>query len=181
MLLSIIVGSIINYNAWAYMKHLFLIRHAKSNSNHPGLSDFDRPLDKQGERDAAMMGRRLAKRGVTTDLILSSPAKRALATARIIGGELGSPMGDIRTDKRIYEANLADLLHVIHEIDDVARTVILIGHNPGFNSMSYFLTSYAVNNIPSCGVFEVELNVNSWSDVAEGSGKFISFDYPKNF
>ena len=127
-----------------------------------------------------MMGQRLAKRGVNPDLILSSPAKRALKTARIIGNEIGSPKGDIHTDKRIYEADVDDLLHVIHAIDDVFRTVMLIGHNPGFHTMSYFLTNYPVDNIPTCGVFEVELDVNSWSRVAEGSGKFISFDYPKN-
>ncbi len=86
------------------MKHLFLIRHAKSSWDHAELSDFDRPLNKRGKRDAPMMGRRLAKRGVNPDLILSSPAKRALKTARIIGSEIGSPKGDIHTDKRIYEA-----------------------------------------------------------------------------
>ena len=65
------------------MKTLFLIRHAKSSWEYTALPDKDRPLNDRGKRDAPKMGKRLAKRDVTPDLILSSPARRALTTAEI--------------------------------------------------------------------------------------------------
>ena len=70
------------------MKTLFLIRHAKSSWDDPALSDKDRPLGDRGRRDAPRMGKRLAKRNVRPDLILSSSARRALTTAEIIAKKL---------------------------------------------------------------------------------------------
>src|SRR6185437_7743677 len=71
-----------------FMKTLFLVRHAKSSRDPPGLPDEDRPLAGRGERDAPKMGRRLAKRDAEPDLILSSPASRALATAKLFAAKL---------------------------------------------------------------------------------------------
>ena len=69
------------------MKTLVLVRHAKSSWGKPGLEDRDRPLSRRGKRDAPRMGKRLAKQGVKPDLVLSSPARRALATAPSISSE----------------------------------------------------------------------------------------------
>ena len=70
------------------MKTLFLIRHAKSSWDDTALADKDRPLNDRGKRDAPKMGKRLADRDVNPDLILSSPAMRALTTAEIIAKKL---------------------------------------------------------------------------------------------
>src|SRR4029434_8634311 len=77
------------------MKTLFLIRHAKSSWDDAALSDKDRPLDDRGKRDAPKMGKRLAKRDVKPDLILSSPAVRARTTAEIIAKKLDYKRNDI--------------------------------------------------------------------------------------
>ena len=71
------------------MKTLFLVRHAKSSRDDPSLPDRDRPLDDRGKRDAPTMGKRLAKRDVKPDLLLSSPALRALTTAQLMAEEVG--------------------------------------------------------------------------------------------
>ncbi|MDH3511983.1 MAG: histidine phosphatase family protein [Gammaproteobacteria bacterium] len=70
-------------------KRLTLLRHAKSSWNNPSLDDRDRPLNKRGERDAPMMGQRLLKKSTRPSLILTSPAKRARQTARLIAREIG--------------------------------------------------------------------------------------------
>ena len=82
------------------MKTLFLVRHAKSSRNDAAMPDKDRPLNDRGKRDAPKMGERLAKRDVKPDLILSSPARRALRTAEIIAKKL---------DYRTCSASFADL------------------------------------------------------------------------
>jgi len=84
------------------VKTLFLVRHAKSSRNEPALQDKDRPLNNRGKRDAPKMGKRLAKREVTPDLILSSPAKRALKTAQLIAKKLDYKLQDIVVDERLY-------------------------------------------------------------------------------
>lgn len=160
------------------MKTLILVRHAKSSWKHPDLEDFDRPLNKRGSKDAPKMGRRLAKAGILPDLIISSPARRAYNTAMIIAVEIGYDK-EIQKDKTIYEAATSDLLEVIRAIDDKYKVVMMIGHNPAFTSLSYYLTRHSVTNIPTAGVFTIDFSKDSWADVSQGSGKFISFDYPK--
>ena len=99
------------------MKTLFLVRHAKSSRDDLSLSDRDRPLDDRGKQDAPMMGKRLAKRDVKPDLLVSSPALRALTTAQLIAGELGYKRKDIVVDDRLYASSPDDLLAVIRALD----------------------------------------------------------------
>src|SRR5215470_8706335 len=114
------------------MKTLYLVRHAKSSRDDPSLPDKERPLNKRGRRDAPRMGERLAKRDVKPDLILSSPAVRALATAEIVSRKLGYAIKDIVVDERLYGADPNDLLDVIHELGEKPKRVMLFGHNPEF-------------------------------------------------
>ena len=77
------------------MKTLFLVRHAKSSRDDPVLPDKDRPLNERGMRDASRVGEQLAKRDANPDLILSSPAQRALTTAEIVARKLHYRLKDI--------------------------------------------------------------------------------------
>jgi phosphohistidine phosphatase len=161
------------------MKYLTLIRHAKSSWKEKGQDDFDRPLNERGQRDAPMMGRRLAQARVAPDLIVSSPALRAMTTARIIADAMGYPTSGIVLNKQIYEAELKDLFKVINGFDDHVQHVMLFGHNPGLTELAIYLTVAPIDNLPTCGVMRIALAVESWADVQQGSGKLIEFDYPK--
>jgi phosphohistidine phosphatase len=88
------------------MKTLILVRHAKSSWKDRSLPDRMRPLNKRGKRDAPMMGQRLAKRGVDVELMISSPAKRAMATAEAMAEELDYPWDGIVAEERLYEADV---------------------------------------------------------------------------
>ncbi len=161
------------------MKRITLIRHAKSRWKDTGLSDFDRPLNKRGKRDAPVMGKRLATEQLSPDLMISSPAKRALITARIIAEEIGYPVSKISLNERVYEADMATLLALVKSLDNSMDHVILFGHNPGFTSLCNFLTPEPIDNVPTCGIVHINLKTESWKDVTRHKGEIIEFDYPK--
>jgi phosphohistidine phosphatase len=161
------------------MKTLILVRHAKSSWKDASLADRDRPLNKRGKRDAPEMGRRLAARGGAPDLMVSSPATRALATARIIADAVGYPVDGIREDERIYMASPAELLEAIRALDDGHDRVFLFGHNPGLTELVNELSEPAVDNVPTCGVVELRLAVDQWADVSRETVRRAGIDTPK--
>ena len=119
-------------------KELLLLRHGKSDW-HTDTTDFYRPLNKRGNRSALRIGEWLAEKKLTPDLIISSPATRALTTAEIVCSTMGLPIHSIQTEKRIYEASLSDLRQVLLHIPDSIQRLLLVGHNPGFESLLSYL------------------------------------------
>jgi phosphohistidine phosphatase len=162
------------------LKILILVRHAKSSWKDASLADRDRPLNKRGKRDAPEMGRRLAARGAAPDLIVSSPAARALATARIIAEAVGYPVDAIREDERLYLASPTELLEAIRDLDDGYDRVFLFGHNPGLTELVNELSEPAVDNVPTCGLVELRLAAERWADVSPDTVRRVSFDTPKS-
>lgn len=161
------------------MKTLILVRHAKSSWKDRSLADRDRPLNKRGKRDAPEMGRRLAARGGAPDLVVSSPAVRALTTARVIAEALGYPVSEIVEDERAYMASAEGLLDVIHGLDDGFDRVFLFGHNPGFTELVNHLSEEEIENVPTCGVVEFRVAAERWADLVPMLVQRIDFDYPK--
>lgn len=160
------------------MKTLFLIRHAKSSWDDAALSDRERPLDARGKRDAPAMGERLARRDVKPDLIVSSPAARALATAQIIARKLDYKLKDIVVDDRLYACSADDLLKVICGIADRQEHVMLFGHNPEITELAHRLWSQ-ITDMPTCAVAEFTFDANSWSNIGKATLATASLDYPK--
>lgn len=161
------------------MKTIYLVRHAKSSWDYPELSDFERPLNKRGKRDAPVMGSRLKERDILPDLMLSSPANRALSTCRVIAGAIGYNKQKIVTDKAIYHASKNSLLDVVQQVSNENNSLMLFGHNPGFTDFANELASTDIYNIPTCGIFACEFEVESWKDVGVGKGNLLFYDYPK--
>ena len=161
------------------MKRLYLVRHAKSSWKDPKLDDFDRPLNKRGKRDAPFMGQRLREANVRPDLIISSPAKRAAKTAKIIAAQIAYPLKKIQWTESLYAAGTLILLQVLREIDDSVERAMLVGHNPGLTLLAELLTSETIDNIPTSGAFALDLDIESWSQTGEGSGIPVFLDYPK--
>ena len=162
------------------MKTLYLVRHAKSSWKQPELSDFERPLNKRGKNDAPFMGKLLSDKGVNPALIISSPAKRAAATAKIIASEINYPKDEIAFDENIYDAMGRGLLEIISGIDEKYNSAMLFGHNPGLTVLQNNLSGHFVDNIPTSGVVALEFN-SSWSDIELNSAKFLFFEYPKKY
>ena len=148
------------------MKTLFLMRHAKSSWDDDDLRDVDRPLAPRGMRDARKMGKRLAKRDKKIDLILSSPAVRARATAQLLAKKLGYKPKKIIVDDRLYAATERDLLAVIRALDNKLRRVILVGHNPELTALARRFSS-DITQLPTSAIAEFKFDTRSWSDVAK--------------
>lgn len=162
------------------MLKLSLLRHAKSSRDDPELDDFDRPLASRGLRDAPEMGKRLAAHGVHPALLVTSPARRASQTARLIALEIAYPAGNLRSDDRIYMASVRDLIKLVHASDDKLPHIMLVGHNPGFTDLANRLTNGEIDNIPTCGYVEIDFEQARWKQVGEGTGRLVHFNFPKN-
>ena len=164
------------------VKELFIIRHAKSSWDASNIDDFERPLNDRGKRDAPRMGKRLKEKDIHADLLLSSPAKRALSTAKRIAKELKYPKDDIKTDRRLYHADEETMLTVVRELKDNRNVVMIFSHNPGLTEFVNSLMNgeLDIDNVPTCGVVAFQFNFDSWKDVDWGKGKLLFFDYPKS-
>jgi len=160
------------------VKTLFLVRHAKSSWDEPALPDKDRPLNDRGKRDAPKMGERLAKREVTPDLILSSPAKRALETAQIIAKKLDYKLADIVVDERLYATGADDLLDVIRKLGAKPKIVMLFGHNPELTELAHRLSS-KIAHLPTCAVAEFTLDAKSWAAIGKDKPESVALYTPK--
>lgn len=160
------------------MKTLFLVRHAKASRDDPSLDDRDRPLTERGQRDAPKMGKRLAKRGVKVDAIISSPATRARATAELIADEIGYKRNRITYDERIYDAAPETLLDIACDLDDALSTVMLVGHNPGFSELAQIFSD-EIGDLPTCGLVELLFGVAHWAALDAGTLASFTLDTPK--
>lgn len=159
------------------MLKLYLLRHAKSSWQQPNLSDFDRPLNDRGKRDAREMGRRLKARGARPHKIITSPAARAATTARAIANALDAQPGQVEYDQRLYLAGPEDILHLLGERGE--GELMLVGHNPGFTRLAGLLSGVSIDNMPTCSYAEIAFDADSWSGIRHGLGKLLTFDWPK--
>jgi len=161
------------------MKTLVLIRHAKSSWDAPGLSDFDRPLNERGKKDAPEMAKRL-KEKIDIDLFVSSPAKRARKTAKLFAEEYGAKKEDIALVEDLYAATIPAFQKTVVELNNKYNTVALFSHNPGITEFANSLTNVRIDDMPTCSVFAVHADIDKWESFSNAEKKFLFFDYPKN-
>ena len=158
-------------------KVLLLVRHAKSSWKDPDLCDVDRPLNKRGRRDAPEMGRRLAARGLSPAVIVSSPAVRARATAESIAEQIGY-VADIVVEEDLYGGTSGEVLDIVSLLNDDVRTALIVFHNPTINDLANRISHEPIENVPTCGVLTLQLNEPHWHQVRDGM-ELIDFDYPR--
>lgn len=163
------------------MKHIYLIRHAKSDWNNPKLSDFNRPLNKRGKRNAPFMGQKLNELTPNLDLIIVSPAKRALQTVKAICKEINYNESEIRFDESVYHSSYQNLNKIINDLDNNINTIALVGHNPGLTNFSNYLTNNYIDNIVTCGIVKIEFDIDNWNEIIEGLGTKVFYIYPKMY
>jgi phosphohistidine phosphatase len=126
-----------------------------------------------------MMGRRLLARGARPTLILTSPAVRARRTAQIIAREIGYPLEFLQREEELYLASPDAIVSVIARQDDSFRDMVVVGHNPGLTELANRLTGAGIDNIPTCGIVVVELELASWRDLDGTRGELVHFDCPR--
>ncbi|HEY3605922.1 MAG TPA: histidine phosphatase family protein [Pseudonocardiaceae bacterium] len=154
---------------------LVVLRHAKS-AWPAGVADAARPLAERGERDAPAVGRWLRDHVPGIDLTVCSPAVRTRQTWRLAAAQLdGTPA--FRLDERIYDADVDDLRSVLRELPDTARTVVLVGHNPGLSDLVHVLTGdRAELKTSSVAVLR---GPDRWTDLDRGAAELAEFETPR--
>ncbi|MBL26004.1 MAG: hypothetical protein CMM50_00435 [Rhodospirillaceae bacterium] len=167
------------------MKHLYLLRHAKSSWDDEDLDDFDRPLNQRGERAALVMGQFIAQEGLKLDRILSSGARRTEETIALVT----SRTGEIPTERcrSLYLADPATILAEVQRLDPDVVSAMIVGHNPGLETFALALandprceTSLRVaEKFPTAALATFTLPVANWSDVRLASGRLDRFLTPK--
>jgi len=159
------------------MKTLLLMRHAKSSWANAGQPDFERPLNERGRQAAPAMGRFFARRSLKPDAVVCSPAERARETCALVlaAAQLAPP---VRYDARIYEASAPRLVEVVREIAEPAATVLLVGHNPGFEELIPLLTGEQ-ERMPTAALACVVFDLAAWADVVAQAGRLAWLVRPK--
>lgn len=163
------------------MKTLYLIRHAKSSWDNAKLADFERPLNKRGQKAAPFMAKLMLENNVQADLIISSPANRALTTAEIFCEALGYPQEKIEQRIEIYDGGINHMLQIVRQIPDNCSSVMLFGHNPTLTSFANFIAGEHLENIVTCGIVRIDLKSDSWQKTMMDSGKLVWYEYPKKY
>ena len=165
------------------MKTLFVMRHAKSSWTEPGLKDFARPLAQRGMDDILTMAKRFIERGCALDEIVSSPAVRTATTAALFASAIGLSADRVSINAELYFAGAPMLLRAAGLFDDSYAAVMLVGHNPAVSDFVSELgglnSGITINTVPTSGVLQFELGIESWAHIALGDARLIEFDYPK--
>jgi phosphohistidine phosphatase len=167
------------------MLRLLLLRHAKA-AWPSGTLDLDRPLAKRGQDAALVMGDYLKSERLEPDLVVISPALRTQETWERVQPFLGEI--ETRRDGRIYEAPVGRLLEVLRGIESETRTLLVIGHNPGFEELAKLLIGEGDmegilrlgQKYPTAGLAVIDFSLDDWADIAHRSGRLERFITPKS-
>ncbi|MEL6868648.1 MAG: histidine phosphatase family protein [Pseudomonadota bacterium] len=159
---------------------LTLLRHAKSDWSRESLSDHDRPLNERGERDAPQMGKRLKALGVRPSLLVTSTAKRAVQTCKLVANNLGFPLEFIHRERDLYLASPQQIMRTLAQQDPSFHHVLLVGHNPGISELAQRLSDGLVVDMPTAAMLTVEGETPDWASFEQIARRVVGYDYPKN-
>jgi len=170
------------------MKTVLLLRHAKSAWDNAGLSDHDRPLNRRGERSAALMADHLAAEGPRPDLILCSTATRTRQTLAPLAKALGVPAPPVSLEKELYLASEDALLRRLQALAAEVKTVLLIGHNDGIGQLAAMLAgrgpepalSELREKYPTGALATLHLPRGPWSALTPGACELRAFVRPRD-
>lgn len=162
------------------MKNLYLIRHAKSDWSDNSLSDFERGLNRRGEKAILTMAEVLKEKKIMPDLILSSSAKRAKLTAKGLAKNIGYK-GKIKYSDALYMAEPEEVISMIKEIEDQYDTVYIVGHNPETTELTDLMLDEYIDNVPTLGIVALNISIKHWGKIKSEKVKLDFFIYPKMF
>lgn len=171
------------------MRQLLLLRHAKSDWNNATLSDHARPLTPAGRRAAQAIRQAMQELGLTPDVVLVSSARRTRQTLELLEPFEETPIVELMD--QLYLATAPQMLRILHGVAETARSVLLIGHNPGMHQLALTLAgAQAMTNptpelrrlaegYPTAALTEFSIPGPWWS-LDEGGGRLLRFLVPRD-
>ena len=161
-------------------KQLIIVRHGKSSWKYESIADIDRHLKEKGIHDVYEMAGRLKDQDIEPEVIISSPATRALHTALIFARTLNHPVNKIHLKDIFYHGNDQDVLEIIRTVPDDADSIMIFGHNPTFTDLANHFLPEELDKLPTAGMAVIEFNTDSWQEIDPGSVSQTWVDYPKS-
>lgn len=168
------------------MLKLTLFRHAKSSWDHADLTDFDRPLNARGERDAPVMGRYLEEHALIPDLILCSAARRTRETLDLAWADW-PVKPHTEYSEALYLATQDAMLAILRNVEGIPSHVLMIGHNPGIHAFAMSMAGsgetearFALSsNYPTAAIANISFENAAWSEIQSGGGTLTLFITPE--
>lgn len=153
------------------MKRVVIIRHAKS-VQYGYDNDLYRDLTGKGESDAKRIGEKLADLNVKPDLVISSPATRAIHTATLFCKQLGHDADKISKDEILYSGlTTQGFVDMLQKLPESVQTVFVFGHNPSVYYLAYNLVKYFNSDMPTCSTVAIDFPVEKWTEVSARIGQ----------
>lgn len=163
------------------MKTLYLLRHAKSSWLNPDLDDFDRPLLEKGLKRSKLIIDYLLENDIQVDLIISSPAARALATAEIFARALNYPVDSITKEKKLYFGDSDSYYEQFFDVPKHVNSMMLVGHNPSITNFANQFLETKIDYLPTSGLVSISFNTDKWEKAGIAKRKINFVVYPRMF
>ncbi|MFA5782094.1 MAG: histidine phosphatase family protein [Bacteroidales bacterium] len=161
------------------MKTLYIVRHAKSSWAFPGLPDIDRPIVDKGINNTKKIVIEMNNRKVQVDLLISSHAKRAYETAKIIATGINYAVEKIEVSEGIYRVNRDDIFNILFALNDTIDSVMIVGHNPTLTQFANLFLDKKIDILPTSGVISISFKINNWIGVIKAKPKTNFTLFPK--
>jgi phosphohistidine phosphatase len=164
------------------MKRLILVRHAKTEVIRYDISDYQRSLVNRGINDSKLIANKLFLKNTIPDLIISSPANRAIETTLLFANILQYPIDLIEQIDDLYDGfTTHEFLGLLDQLGKENDTIMVVGHNPSIEYLAFNLTEEFYNAVPTCTVIGIDFQVEEWSEIEVRTGKLAFYEYPKKY
>lgn len=164
------------------MKRLILVRHAKTEAIRYDISDYQRSLVERGINDSNLIANKLFLKDIIPDLIISSPANRAIETTLKFANALQYPIDMIEQIDDLYDGFTTQVfLTLLEQFGKDKETIMVVGHNPSIEYLAFNLTDEFYHNVPTCAVIGIDFQIDKWADIEVRTGKIAFYEYPKKY
>jgi len=160
-------------------KTLQIVRHAKSSWDYNDISDIDRPLKLKGIQSAYEMARRIKIRNALPELIITSPANRAIHTAIIFARVFEFPLSKIKVEENLYATEEDFITDLIKKTDNSISSLMVFGHNPELTNLVNIFVKNTIENISTAGIVTLIFDIEKWKDISKKKLVSEQFDFPK--
>jgi phosphohistidine phosphatase len=161
-------------------KTLVIIRHGKSTWDYEGISDYDRPLKETGIFNTIAIAQRIKGMGINPNLMISSPANRALHTALIVAREMHYPLEKVTISPILYSESDDEVLVSIKNTDNQLNCIFIFGHNPVFTDLPNRFLQKPIENLPTSGAVILKFETSIWKDISKKSLNSEIIIFPKS-
>lgn len=154
-------------------KTLYLMRHAQSVEKQAGQSDLERELTPTGTKETFRIGAYLHREKINPDVIYTSSAVRAHATAKLLSDVIKFDVERIIPDEELAQASVRTFLEFITRLDDAYTSVMCVGHNPVISYVAEYLTGAEIGTLPTAGLVAMKVRVDAWREVDKSCGDVL--------